>query len=95
MKHFKIPILQNEYLYTMPAPIEPDLEYCNRNHLQKLKVNLVISLLSHEEVEQRFADELLSLKEERMGVSATPNNMEIIIRISDIHKNYEYSHYYK
>lgn len=25
----------------------------------------------------------------------TPNNMEIIIRISDIHKNYEYSHYYK
>jgi protein-tyrosine phosphatase len=50
MKSFKIPISKEEFLYTMPAPTTPDHKHCNRALLQLLKVNVVISLLSQDDV---------------------------------------------
>lgn len=51
MKCFRIPINKEEFLYTMPAPIEPNAENCNSAALQNLQVNLVVSLLTDEEVD--------------------------------------------
>jgi protein-tyrosine phosphatase len=51
MKYYKIPIGNDEYFYTMPAPTAPDSLYCNRKSLQKLNINVVVSLLTDIDIE--------------------------------------------
>ena len=51
MKCYKIPVKEDEFFFTMPAPLEPDQEFCNRNALQLLNVSLVVSLLSIQDIE--------------------------------------------
>jgi len=50
MKYYKIPIHRDTFLYIMPAPFEPDLTHCNAYQLKALQVDLVVSLLSLNEV---------------------------------------------
>ena len=50
MKYYKIPIDEDKFLYTMRAPVEPDITHCNAYELKALQIDTVVSLLSPNDI---------------------------------------------